>query len=140
MTLDTFKLIHSELIKQVQLIENDLRLIYAAMKPGDFDDNFDTLERANLGRISMELKQLDYSDGYPDLAPEDYETIDSIRLIRNYWCHQCYLDFVYLSDEGIREEKFGEISERLVADEKRVWSLHKKLEKIRNIKLVEYRA
>ena len=43
MTRNKFKLIHSELIMQVQLIENDLRLIYAAMKSGDFEDNLDDL-------------------------------------------------------------------------------------------------
>ena len=43
MTRDKFKLIHSELIMQVQLIENDLRLIYASIKTGDFDDNYDDL-------------------------------------------------------------------------------------------------
>ena len=59
MTRDDFKLIHSELIMQVQCIENDLRIIYAAMKSGDFEDNFDDLERANLGRITKELKELD---------------------------------------------------------------------------------
>jgi hypothetical protein len=36
MTRDEFKLIHSELIMQVQMIENDLRMIYAGIKPGDF--------------------------------------------------------------------------------------------------------
>ena len=55
MTRDKFKLIHSELIMQVQFIENDLRLIYAAMKAGDFEDNIDDLEKANLGRIIKEL-------------------------------------------------------------------------------------
>ncbi len=32
MTRDTFKLIHSELIQQVQGIEYDLKLIYSAIK------------------------------------------------------------------------------------------------------------
>ena len=57
LTRDKFKLIHSELIMQVQLIENDLRLIYAAMRKGDFDDNIEILEKANLGKIITELKQ-----------------------------------------------------------------------------------
>ena len=32
MTRDTFKMIHSELIQQVQCIEHDLKVLYAAMK------------------------------------------------------------------------------------------------------------
>lgn len=57
LTRDKFKLIHSELITQVQLIENDLRLIYAAMRKGNFDDNVEILENANPGKIITELKQ-----------------------------------------------------------------------------------
>ena len=59
LTREKFKLIHSELIMQVQLIENDLRLIYAAMRRGNFDDNVEILEKANLGKIITELKKLD---------------------------------------------------------------------------------
>ena len=138
MTRDIFKLIHSELIMHVQLIENDLRLIYAAMKTGDFEDNLDDLEKASLGRIAKVLKDLDYSDGNPDLSEADYETIDLIREIRNYWCHQCYLDYIYIQDDVLREEKFQIIANRLRHDEYLTWSLHEKLEKLRNTKLKEY--
>ena len=138
MTHNRFKLIHSELIMQVQLIEHDLRLIYAAMKPGDFEDNLDDLERAALGRIAKELKVLDYSDGRPDLSETDYETINRIREIRNYWCHQCCLDYVYIEDDNRRKQKFQEIAVRLRHDEGLTWKLHEKLEILRNRKLKEY--
>ncbi len=138
MTRDKFKLIHSELIMQVQLIESDLRLIYAAMKVGDFDDNFDELSKANLGQIIKELKELDYSDGDPDLSKTDYDTIERIREIRNYWCHQCYLDYVYIPDEYRREQKFQEVAARLSHDENLTWDLHEKLEKLRIRELKEY--
>ena len=138
MTRDKFKLIHSDLIMQVQCIENDLRIIYAAMKSGDFDDNFDDLEKANLGRIIKELKRLDRSDGHPDLTEADYEMIDQIREVRNYWCHQCYLDFIYVPDYYEREERFQEIAERLSHDESRTLDLQEKLENLRFQKLKEY--
>ena len=127
MTRDKFKLIHSELIMQVQCIESDLRIIYAAMKSGDFEDNYEELEKANLGRIIKCLKELDYSDGLPDLSEADYELIDQIREIRNFWCHQCYLDYIYIQDEVKRERRFQEIANRLSRDENRTWDLHEKL-------------
>ena len=138
MTRDKFKLIHSELIMQVQCIEYDLRLIYAAMKAGDFDDNIGDLEKANLGRIIKELKELDCSDRHPDLSESDYDLIDQIREIRNYWCHQCYLDYIYIQDNYKRERCFQEIANRLSRDENRTWDLHEKLEKLRFQKLEEY--
>lgn len=139
MTRDKFKLIHSELIMQVQLIENDLRLIYAAMKSGDFDDNLDYLDKANLGKIIKELKKLDHSDGAPDLTDKDYELLNEVREIRNYWCHQCYLDYIYISDDYKRENKFQEIADRLHNDEFRTWDLHERMEKLRNKSLKRYK-
>ena len=93
MTREKFKLIHSELIMQVQCIENDLKLIYAGMHSGDFEENLDMLEKANLGTVIKKLKDLDYSDGHPDLSKQDYALLEQIREIRNYWCHQCFLDY-----------------------------------------------
>ena len=139
MTRDRFKLIHSELIQQVQCIEYDLKLIYAAMHKGDFEKNFETLSKANLGKIARELRELDHSDNFPELSDEDYKVIDEIRIIRNYWCHQCYLDFVYIQDNYQREIKFQEIAQRLHYDENRTYALMQKMEQIRVMIVKQYR-
>ena len=139
LTRDRFKLIHSELIMQVQLIENDLRLIYAAMRKGNFDDNVEILEKANLGKIIIELKKLDYSDGNPDLSEKDYKLLNQIREIRNYWCHQCYIDYVYINDDNEREKKFQQIANRLHHDENRTWDLHERMENLRLKMLKSYK-
>lgn len=136
MTREKFKLIHSELIMQVQLIENDLKLIYAGMHKGNFDKNFNTLEKSNLGTVIRKLKELDYSDGHPDLSKCDYEVLEQIREIRNYWCHQCFLDYVYIQDDRQREYQFQQIARRLSEDENRTWDLHEHLAKLR-IKILE---
>jgi len=136
MTRDKFKLIHSELIMQVQLIENDLKLIYAGMHKGNFDKNFNMLEKSNLGTTIRKLKELDYSDGHPDLSKRDYEVLEQIREIRNYWCHQCFLDYVYVKDDRQREYQFQQVARRLSEDENRTWDLHEHLEKLR-IKILE---
>ena len=136
MTRDKFKLIHSELIMQVQLIENDLKLIYAGMHKGNFDKNFNMLEKSNLGTTIRKLIELDYSDGHPDLSKRDYEVLEQIREIRNYWCHQCFLDYVYVKDDRQREYQFQQVARRLSEDENRTWDLHEHLEKLR-IKILE---
>lgn len=118
------------MIQQVQCIEYNLRRTYAAMHEGNFDDNFDRLEKCNLGKIARELEDLDYSDEDPELSEEDYELIDDIREIRNYWCHQCYLDFVYIQNEIDREKQFQKIAQRLQKDENRTYALSQKSERI----------
>lgn len=139
MDRDTFKLIHSELIQQVQCTEFNLKRIYAAMKNGDFNDNFDDLKNSNLGVIARKLKDLDYSDNLPEFTEEEYKTIDDIRKIRNYWCHQCYLDYIYIQNDYEREIKFQEIANRLHYDELRTYDLLKKTESMYKYVLEKYR-
>lgn len=139
MNRDTFKMIHSELIQQVQCTEFNLKRIYAAMKNGDFNDNFNDLKNSNLGVIARKLKDLDYSDNLPEFTEEEYKTIDDIRKIRNYWCHQCYLDFSYIADDNEREIRFQEIANRLHYDELRTYDLFKKTESMYKYVFEKYR-
>lgn len=139
MDRDTFKLIHSELIQQVQCTEFNLKRTYAAMKNGDFNDNFNDLKNSNLGVIARKLKDLDYSDNLPEFTEEEYKTIDDIRKIRNYWCHKCYLDFSYIPDNYEREKRFQEIANRLHYDELRTYELLKKTELMYKYVLEKYR-
>ena len=139
MTRDKFKLIHSDLIMQVQCIENDLKMIYAGMHSGDFDRNLDMLEKANLGTVIKKLKDLDYSDGHPDLSKQDYALLEQIREIRNYWCHQCYLDFIYIENDYEREKVFQKVAKKLHYDEYRTYDLFKKTEEMRSIIVNKYR-
>ena len=139
MDRDTFKLIHSELIQQVQCTEFNLKRIYAAMKKGDFNDNFNDLKNSNLGVIARKLKDLDYSDNLPEFTEEEYKTIDDIRKIRNYWCHQCYLDYIYIQNDNEREIRFQEIAKRLHYDELRTYELFKKTESMYKYVFEKYR-
>ena len=139
MDSDTFKLIDSELIQQVQSIEFNLRRTYAAMCEGNFEDNFRRLEKSNLCKIARELEDLDYSDDCPELSEDDYDLIDEIREIRNYWCHQCYIDFMYINNDREREKKFQKIVQRLQRDENRTYALSVKLEKVYFSILKKYR-
>jgi hypothetical protein len=108
------------------------------MHSGDFDKNLDMLEKANLGTVIKKLKELDYSDGHPDLSKQDYALLEQIREIRNYWCHQCFLDYIYIQDDYQREREFQRIAQRLSEDENRTWELHEHLEKLRNKMLRRY--
>ena len=135
MTRDNFKILHSELIMYCQCIEFDLKRIYSGMSTGDFDDNMDMLETSNFGRTLIELKKLDYSDGRPDLSESDYELLNQIREIRNYWCHQCYIDYIYIVNDYHRENEFQRLACRLSTEHNRLYKIHRRLE---NLYISEY--
>jgi len=131
MTYEKFKLIHSELIMSVQYIEQDLRIIYALVKDGEYCKNLDDVEECSLGMILWGVKEADEANDAFKMSDADYELIDNIRELRNYWCHQCYLDFHYIEDPEEHEIAFQTVARRLHGDETRVYELQQKVEKLR---------
>lgn len=131
MDYNTFKLIHSELIMSVQYIEQDLKLIYSILKSGNFYDNYSNVENAPLGKLLKSFRELDQELGYSKLKEKDYELLNQIRELRNYWCHQCYIDFHYIEEPQAHEDAFQKVATKLHEEELRVYDLQQKIEKIR---------
>ena len=128
MNFNEFKIKHSELIAFFQMIEHDLKLIYAYMHNGDPKKNFMELERTNLGSIIIELETLDNSDGHPYFKRDEYLYLKQIKNIRNYWCHEAYLDFIYERD-AFNSTKYKDICLRLVKDHQELNEVHKNINK-----------
>lgn len=139
MNYDTFKLIHSELIMSVQYIEQDLKLIYSILKEGVFYDNYYDVENFPLGKLLKSLHRMDQELGYSKIKEKDYELLDQIREIRNYWCHQCYIDFHYIENPQAHEKAFQKVATRLHEDELCVYDLQQKIEKLRKSVEKKYR-
>ncbi len=123
-----FKIQHSEIMENFQCIEYDLKRIYSAMSYDDFDDEMDMLEKSNMGNTIKRLKELDYSDDDHFLSDSDYDQLDKIRELRNYWCHQCYLDFVYIEDANEKYNKLQRLFNRLQNENRRIEKLQYKIE------------
>lgn len=131
MDYNTFKLIHSELIMSVQYIEQDLKLIYSILKGVEFCDNYSNVENSPLGKLLRNLHEMDQELGYSKFKEKDYELLNQIREIRNYWCHQCYIDFHYIENPQAHKKTFQKVAARLHEDELRVYELQQKIEKLR---------
>lgn len=65
MNFDEFKILHSETIMYYQVVEHDLKLIYAYMHEGDVNDNLDRVKNRTLGQMIDLLKTLDNENGQP---------------------------------------------------------------------------
>ena len=96
-TFDKYKYLLGETIMLYQLMENDLRLMFAGMTSGDFYANLDTVKATykGLGQLVVALEQLDNSDSSPYFTAETYALLNRLARQRNYYCHQCCLDFCY---------------------------------------------
>ncbi len=137
--MELFKVIHSELIMSMQYIEQDLKIVYATLKDGKFDDNYAVLREAPLGKILKEFRELDKEKGFAKIKESEYQVLEEIREIRNYWAHQCYLDFHYIEDENEHYMAFKKVFEQLRYDEKRVFELQQRMERLRISVVKKYR-
>ena len=127
-TVDRFRSLHSEIIEYYQCIEYDMRRIYASMDSRDYDDVLDEIKELNWGVILNKLKKLDNSDGDPYFTDEEYGLLDEIRGRRNYWCHQCYLDWVYIQDDDEQERRLQRLTRQLENENNRAYKIHRKME------------
>ena len=129
-TIDRFRKLHSEIIENYQCIEYDMKRIYSAMSAEDFDDNMEWLSNNNWGMILNKLKKLDNSDNNPYFTDEEYSILNEIRERRNYWCHQCYLDWVYIGDDYKRQNRLERMTRQLENEHNRAMKIQRKMEKI----------
>ncbi len=128
--IDRFRKLHSEIIENYQCIEYDMKRIYSAMSSDDFDDNMEWLTYDNWGKILNKLRKLDNTDDNPFFTDKEYELLDEIRERRNYWCHQCYLDWVYIKDDNKRQSRLERMTRQLENENNRVRKLQRKMERI----------
>ena len=115
MNYETFTYLHSEIIKYCQIIEGDLKWIYSFLHIGNVEETRESLDNLTFGQIVKKLKQLDNSDGDPNLSASDYNFLSQMAQKRNYWCHECYRDFVYV-DDWMYSAEFKRVCDRLQRD------------------------
>jgi len=94
MDFNTFKTKHSEIICYCQIIEGDLKWIYSYLKNGNVLATRESLGNLSLGQIVSELKKLSL-EGKAILSDADFNFLYKLTDKRNYWCHECFRDFVY---------------------------------------------
>ena len=133
LSLDEFHLLLGQTIMYCQIIEGDIKHIYCAMRKGDIFENFFMIEQQKwtLGETLVELQKLDYSDNRPYLSLEDYDYLRKLTRKRNHWCHESYINFVYLGEDFASSKEYQKECRRLVEDNQTLAEVYKKLEQVR---------
>ena len=132
-SLDEFHLLLGQTIMYCQIIEGDIKHIYCAMRKGDIFENFFMIEQQKwtLGETLVELQKLDYSDNRPYLSLEDYDYLRKLTRKRNHWCHESYINFVYLGEDFASSKEYQKECRRLIEDNQTLAEVYKKLEQVR---------
>lgn len=133
LSFDEFHFLLGQTVMFCQIVEWDVKRIYCAMRRGDIVENFETLkaERWTLGETLAELQKLDYSDNRPYLSLDDYAYLRKLTGKRNHWCHEAYINFVYLGDDFSSSKEYKKECRWLIEDNRTLTEVYKKLEQVR---------
>lgn len=129
-TLKNFHCLVGETIMFCQLIEHDLKLIYASMLKGKFEENLVEIEKDAFGEMVQKLEKLDYSDNKPMIAKSDYKFLKQMSKKRNHWCHNTYVEFGYI-ENFLYSNEFENEFKKLETENQQFKSVQKTLQEIR---------
>ena len=137
--LEQFKIFLGDTIMLYQVIENDMRIIKAQMKAGDPKVNLeeDREKYKGLGQIIYALEELDKSSNPRFFADDFYRNLKRISHFRNYYCHECAIEFVY--ESKFPNPKFEEVFNKLKADHEELYNMFNGLEVVKQKVLNMYR-
>lgn len=133
-----FKNYHSEIIMFCQCIEYDLKIIYSYMCEGNQQENFKKLEKTTLGTLVKMLKELDNSDGELFISNDDYNFLKQMAEKRNYWCHRCFIDFIY-NKNFANSKDYKKVCNKLQRDHGRLKRVSDSVEKVRSNAVKTYK-
>ena len=84
-----------------QRIEHDVKIIYAAILPGDFKNNLAAAADITLADCINGLKDLQKDIDPPIFDKSDFNLLRDIKSMRNWLAHRCYVDFLYVGEQNL---------------------------------------
>ncbi len=100
MTETQFREMHSQVIEYYQCIEIHLKGICASLLAENERDWFPLLansEADRLGKVIEKIRTLQNQRHVDVFSSEEYDALHEIRKKRNWWVHQCFIDYTHVS-------------------------------------------
>ncbi len=139
MTLEDFHFLVGQTVMYCQIIEHDMKHLYATLLEGDYFEILDKVEKWTLGKLIAELKKLDFSDKNPYISASDYNFLKQMKDKRNHWCHKAYLNFLY-NQQFLQSREYANECKKLQKDNEKFTIVYKNLENIRMQAQKEFRG
>ena len=125
-----FKDKYAETMMFYQIMENDIKLIYAFMKGGNPNENYEEIENKTLGQMINTLRDFDYSQKEPLISKDSYNFMSQICDNRNHWAHKVFISFLYV-DDWPNSKEYEKQCKKLEKDHDRLERAYRLLEKFR---------
>ena len=92
MTESEFRILHSKLIEEYQLIEMHLQGLCAAIanEPERFLEYLGDYRFDSFGVLLQKLEKLQSEKTVKVLSAEERKSLKNVQAARNYWSHECF--------------------------------------------------
>lgn len=127
MTLLDFKIKHSEIIEYFQIVEEQLKIIYSIIVPGDINQTLLEIEDYKLNQIIKDLYKLDFDKSIID-GNDSLFIKNDLKVKRDYYFYKCFKEFHH-SRNLEKSKKFEDVCNILESDLKQIKALQKNLKK-----------
>ena len=134
MNFHDFKFKVGEIVIFCQIIEANIKIIYVNLVGKNKQATWNQIEKDSLGTICKKLETLDKNNKL--LTNEDYYYLHLVAGIRNHWCHQAFINFLYSSNDFENTQQYKNECIKLIQDHSKLSRLYKLLEDLR-IKVVK---
>ena len=95
---EEFKSYVSDILQDTQVIEEDLRWIYAYLHKGKTDKNYEKSKKIDVAKLVNNVEALDFAHENHQLNLDDYAVLRQIRNLRNYLADKIYSTFIFNQD------------------------------------------
>lgn len=129
MNFHDFKFKAGEIVMFCQIIEANIKIIYANVLGGDKQLTWNEIAKDTLGTMCKKLEAFDKQNKL--LSSDDYYYLHLVAGIRNHWCHQAYINFLYVPGDFSQSVQYKQECAKLEVDHAKLSRIYKALEDIR---------
>lgn len=132
--INDFHRMVGEILMYCQCMEENIRRILAKRLPGPIGLNILRIQeqKMTMGQMVTKIKELDRELPHPLFEEEDYDMLFEVVRKRNYYAHQIYISFCYLTgDDEEFHSCYARASNEVLNDHEKLYRLYEVVEEVR---------
>ena len=113
MASEKFRLYYADLMKQYQLVEEQLERLYAAVSGKPYHKGLLDVEKAPLPAIIKAIQKLEKERNISVFTEEECDALFALIKRRNFWAHECFTTLEFKGDGTLKNPEY---MHRMAAD------------------------
>ena len=127
---DEFKIYVAETLEYTQVLQEDLKWIYAFLHKGKTEKNYEKISKKKILKVVDNVEALDFAHENHQLNLEDYTILRQIQNLRDYISEKMFATFI-LNQDFSKSLEYNHACEKIVNYHSEIKDLIPKVRKFR---------